>query len=147
MKDLALVLFVCSILSGCESIVDYRGKFLQQSDLNDIKVGVSTLSDIEDKIGESTFNFDDGKSLMYIGLKVSRKAFYLPRIVLTKGYLIKLGNDGKVSGVYEMIMTAPGLICDKNATVIKEENISFWQQIVNNYAKMSSRGGSQGPSQ
>lgn len=139
MKDIKAFVLLILLLCGCENCIDYRGKVIDNKDIAQIIPNVSRLSDVKHAFGEPTLELDDGHRLMYISLKVGKRAFYLPRILEEHGYLIEVNNDNIVTGVFKMHLTPPSIICAKGETSIKEENMTFWQQLISGYQRLSEK--------
>lgn len=139
MKNFWLVLIACFLLCGCQNCVDYRGHFLKVSDFSEIKQNVSTKEDVRSVIGGAPLEFDEGSRFVYVGMRVERKAFLLPRITEVRGYTITFDPKGVVTGIYKMDLPQVAIRPNPRETVVDQENITFWDQLVNNYRMMSDR--------
>ena len=96
-----------ALLTACEPTIANRGNILDADKLAEIKVGTSTREDVANQLGTPTQigTFND-KNWYYIGRQTQQYSFLDPKIVKQKAVKIAFDDQGVVTAVTDLDLSA-----------------------------------------
>jgi len=127
-------LFLFVGLTSCERDIRYRGNLLNDKDYNELQSKKLTKTEIIKQFGFPTLYLSDNEWL-YISQKVEYKAFLKPIVLSTNAVKIIFNSDSDYIAK-KIPLRNIGLIPLGIKTQIKEDNITFLEQLQKNIQRM-----------
>lgn len=128
------VILLYTTLSSCERDIRYRGNLLDNDDIAILRKSHLSKNEIIEKFGFPTICLSDAEWI-YISQKVEYKAFLKPIILETNATKLTFRNDGDCFP--QKLLLRPILLTPFSiVTNIKEENLSFLEQLQKNIQNM-----------
>ena len=128
------VALLCATLSSCERDIRYRGNLLDNDDIAILQKSHLSKNEIVEKFGFPTICLSDTEWI-YISQKVEYKAFLKPIILETNATKLIFNGNGNC---FPQKLTLKPILLTPLSTVtnIKEENLSFLEQLQKNIQNM-----------
>lgn len=130
-------------LSACEKNIVHRGIKIDNDDYNFIKSSYKqmkiTKSEVIKKIGYPSILLTNSHWL-YIFQEVKKQAFLIPQVIHSEVISLTFSDDNVLNGISKRILNHPkNLILDTQTTQIKDQNLTFLQQMYYNISRMGQR--------
>jgi outer membrane protein assembly factor BamE (lipoprotein component of BamABCDE complex) len=128
-----------ALVAGCHQPVDQRGNLPTESQLKEIKLGVTDKATVTRLLGSpSSVAAFDGDTWYYISQKTKEIAFFKPELVDQEVLVIAFDKDGVVRdirhrGLEDRIAVVP----NPNATPAAGREFSFLEQLIGNFGRFS----------
>jgi outer membrane protein assembly factor BamE (lipoprotein component of BamABCDE complex) len=132
----ALVAFV----AGCHQPIDQRGNLPTESQLKEIKLGVTDKATVTRLLGSpSSVAAFDGDTWYYISQKTKEIAFFKPELVDQEVLVIAFDKEGVVREVrHRGLDDRVAVVPNPNATPAAGREFSFLEQLIGNFGRFSS---------
>jgi outer membrane protein assembly factor BamE (lipoprotein component of BamABCDE complex) len=142
---LALALGACA--QDIETRIDTRGNWPREIQLEKIKSGEQTRSQVAELIGfpSSVSTFDD-KTWYYISQVTVRQLFFKPKVVGQQVVAVRFDEKGRVAGVARLgLDEAREVEIVERTTPTASNEMSVLQQLLGNIGRFTDQGPRPGP--
>lgn len=125
-------------LNACTPVVAKRGNMLEQFQLEQIKPGTSTRSDVLRVLGspttQSTFNPD---IWYYIGQVTEKRGILDQEIVNERIFSVTFNTDGVLQAVEDVTSQRENIPYDRSKTPTHGNDFTFMQQLLGNLGRFN----------
>lgn len=137
-----VALLTAVLLAGCAVDVDQRGHIINSEDLEYIRIGTTSKSDLINLIGSPTVvPLARGDSWYYVGSSVERFAFYKPAITERQIVAFSFDQNEAVAGM-EIYSLEDGreIAFIEKATPSRGRNLGIIEEIFGNIGRFTPAG-------
>lgn len=135
---LGAVFIGLTLLVGCSSRVDYRGKLPEMKDATKIVPGKSTETDVLSLIGSPTLESMYGsKQWVYVYKKEERTAFFKPTLTEKNMFVVDFSDQGVVQSIQDVDADFSELDPLKYKTKTIGQDRPLLQQIFSNFGRLA----------
>ena len=131
-----------ALVAGCHQPVDQRGNLPTESQLKEIKLGVTDKATVTRLLGSpSSVAAFDGDTWYYISQKTKEIAFFKPELVDQEVLVIAFDKDGVVREIrHRGLEDRVAIVPNPHATPAAGREFSFLEQLIGNFGRFSSSG-------
>ena len=143
MKTTLLILSTCLLINACTPVVAQRGNMLEDYQMEEVKAGTSTRSDVLRNFGspttKSTF---DSNVWYYIGQETEKKDILDPKVVKERVVLVAFNDEGIVETVQDVDRERMNIPYERSKTPTHGNDITIMQEFFGNLGKFNPQQGS-----
>ena len=143
MKTTLLILSTCLLINACTPVVAQRGNMLEDYQMEEVKAGTSTRSDVLRNFGspttKSTF---DSNVWYYIGQETEKKGILDPKVVKERVVLVAFNDEGIVETVQDVDRERMNIPYERSKTPTHGNDITIMQEFFGNLGKFNPQQGS-----
>lgn len=136
----SMLFFVCALaLTGCSPKVHHQGKTIEQSELEQIKVGEHSKEDVARILGSPTMQsmFQDDR-WYYYSKTTETTAFLKPVAAESNIFVVNFNKSGKVSEIrYLNLDNSQDVAYVNRETPTTGQDTSMLQQIFGNFGRIT----------
>ena len=131
-----------ALVAGCHPPVDQRGNLPTESQLKEIKLGVTDKATVTRLLGSpSSVAAFDGDTWYYISQKTKEIAFFKPELIDQEVLVIAFDKEGVVREVrHRGLEDRVAVVPNPNATPAAGREFSFLEQLIGNFGRFSGSG-------
>lgn len=135
------LLFSATLTAGCSPTVAQRGNLLEDYQLQEVKPGISTRSDVLRLLGSPTTQstFDD-KVWYYLGQETAKKGILDPQITKERIVVVSFDDAGVVNKISDVNPQRVDIPVERSKTTTQGNDITIMQQLLGNVGKFNKEG-------
>lgn len=139
-KSVTIFITAGLLLAACTPMTATRGNYVLDTQIEDIKVGVDTRSDVLQKMGSPTTKAPFNDNLWYyLGQKTEKRGVLDSEVTDEKIIVVSFNNEGILQKIEELDNERSNIPVSDKKTPTSGHNMTVMQQMLGNLGKYNAK--------